>query len=394
MKNSAARTRREEGFALAAAILAIVVLGALVTGGFFAASQEGRAAMSAYSGTEAFYMAEQGLNELMGTWHRAQFSALPEGEMVDALNENVSRGGRTVGDYLVQVRRMGPELYFIQSTGRLLRPGGQPGAVRRVGQTVRTVSFEIPRDRAIQIYGGLDVSGNSTISGHDAIPPNWEDCEPEGSRAGIVARDGSRVNVRGAARVEGDPPVQEDPDLEDPDFLDYGDVDFDGLAAQADKIYPAGGGTITGVEPATTADGACDHGVPSNWGAPWDPDHPCHFYFPIIYAAGDQTIAAQGAGQGILLVEGDLSMRGGFEFYGIIIVRGSLSTTGTGAHLNGVVIVHSGGELDTDSQSAGNSIVNYSSCPIQRASERNEHTARVVPITRRSWVDLSSAGVY
>jgi len=382
-----------EGFALAAAILAVVAVGALVTAGFFAASQEGRAALSTYHGTEAFHLAEQGLNTVLGTWTRANFEQLDTGQVVSALEETVSRGGdRAVGAYSVHVRRMGPRLFFVQSEGRLLRPDGQPGAVRRIGQTVRIVSFDVPPDRAMQVFGGLDVRGNSRIRGDDFIPNNWADCDYDGEKAAVVAKDTSRIQRSGAAKIEGDPPKLEDPDLDHSDFLEYGDLDFDALFALAEKLYPHGT-TVTNTAPVLAADGSCDRSPISNWGAPLDTAHACHEYFPIIGGEGDLHFASSSSGQGILLVQGDLRITGGFEFYGIVVVRGKFTTAGTGGKINGIVMVYSGGDLDTDNLSAGNTVVNYSSCPIQRAQNYNEYTSRAVPITRRSWIDLSAAGV-
>ena len=41
-----------------------------------------------------------------------------------------------------------------------------------------------------------------------------------------------------------------------------------------------------------------------------------------------------GVGQGILLVDGTLDLRGNFVFYGLIIVQGSFETQGSGNRVN------------------------------------------------------------
>jgi hypothetical protein len=70
-------------------------------------------------------------------------------------------------------------------------------------------------------------------------------------------------------------------------------------------------------------------------------------------------------GQGILLVEGDLNVQGGFTFYGITVVRGNLKTTGTGGHFNGAVMA-ANVELD-DITVLGDALIQFSSCAVSRA---------------------------
>src|SRR5690606_16394634 len=173
----------------------------------------------------------------------------------------------------------------------------------------------------------------------------------------------------------------------------FGDIDFDDLKANADKIFPPGTSPITTLGPKVDSSGECDYGDRFNWGAPTLPDHACHFYFPNIYAEGNLKIAASGSGQGILLVEGDLELTGGMNFYGITIVKGRLNTKGNGGHLNGVTLVFSGGELAADETIVlGHAQVNFSSCAIERAIKNNPLTSRLKPIAQRSWMDITAAG--
>ena len=81
------KPRAREGFALAGALLALVVVGALVTGSFFAASQESAIGVSSRYNDEAMYVAEYALN---------QASAATSSDALKALTGPISLGTYTV----------------------------------------------------------------------------------------------------------------------------------------------------------------------------------------------------------------------------------------------------------------------------------------------------------
>ena len=116
-----------------------------------------------------------------------------------------------------------------------------------------------------------------------------------------------------------------------------------------------------------------------NWGSPLTTGGPCGNYFPIIWASGDLNIN-QVQGQGILLVDGDLSVQGGFEFYGPVIVKKTLKTTGSGGHFNGGVIA---ANINLDQNTVlGNAVINYSKCALLKALNASA-TASV--LKERGW---------
>jgi len=384
--------RTEEGFALAAAIFALVVVGALVTGGFFAASQEHRAGDSSRYTTEAFYTAEQGIADVIGTKNRAWFETIPLYGYTDPDTVVLYHGGKAVGRYITRVFRTGQRLYFVQSTGEVLRGGIYSGATRSLGLMARAMSVDVPSDRALQVFGQLRIGGNSRVDGNDLPPANWDDCDNIGAVNGVVARDTSVVTTFGNGKLFGNPPKAQNPGLGVDDFLQLGDFTFDELAAMAEKVYPPGA-VANNMQPVKDASGNCAIGELRNWGAPLDRNHPCHTYFPIIYGQGDLTLNANANGQGILLVEGDLHLTGGFLFYGIVIVKGKFESTGTDGHINGTALVYGDGEINVQNQAQGNSVVQFSSCAINRAITMNQWASRVVPLRQRGWMDLTGAGV-
>jgi hypothetical protein len=100
------------------------------------------------------------------------------------------------------------------------------------------------------------------------------------------------------------------------------------------------------------------------------------------------AINSNGYGQGIMLVEGDLAVQGGFTFYGPVIVRGELKTAGTGGHFNGGVIA-ANVNLGTTTV-LGNALVQFSSCAVERAILNSASLTRALPLAQRSWMDLSN----
>src|SRR5690606_12244211 len=93
---------RGEGFALSTAIVALVVIGLLVTGGFFAASQEGRNSTSSADADLALRVAEHGINTAVGTWTVGGLSNVGKD---GPKSIGLTVGGRTVGTAAVEARR-------------------------------------------------------------------------------------------------------------------------------------------------------------------------------------------------------------------------------------------------------------------------------------------------
>ncbi|MGH7475368.1 MAG: pilus assembly PilX N-terminal domain-containing protein [Longimicrobiales bacterium] len=374
---------KQDGFALPAALLAMVVIGAVVTGGFYAAGQEDRISASSAGSREAFYMAEYGIEEVVGTQFRPWYQSIAIGSTATASNA-VMLNGDTAGVYDVTVRRLDDELYLITSEGGLPQRGYLAGR-RQLAQVVKTENWDMPLSAALYVYGGISVTGTAEVDGVDA---DGGACNASGNSSvpGVISSDTSQVSTSGSGSIFGSPPVQEDATLDSTSLLNYGDVDFDKLAAQATITFTSSQ-TLNGMGPVVSS-GVCVTSNSLNWGDPENPGQPCSSYYPIIYVNGDLNLQT-GVGQGILLVEGDFRASGNFHFYGIVIVKGTLRTTGNGNHLNGVVIVNSGG-IDLDSSAAaGISEVKYSSCSALNAMSGYQ---RAVPIETRSWYDATAAG--
>jgi hypothetical protein len=89
-------------------------------------------------------------------------------------------------------------------------------------------------------------------------------------------------------------------------------------------------------------------------------------------------------GQGILMVDGDLSICGGFTFYGIVVARGRIKSCGSGFKIYGGA-VSGESELNPGGGAvAGANKLQYSHCVVDRVLSRSK-AARPEPLTERPW---------
>jgi len=379
---------RRHGFALPAAVFALVIVGILVTGGFYVARQESRIGVASQHAAQAFYLAERGVGEVIANPNASMLGSIP------MWGDTAVSGTVDGGTWEVGITRMSQRTYFLDGTAQVTRGGAMlGGATRRVGLIAKLFSAQIDPPAALTTQGELRIGGSSEILGNDQIPGAWSDyCDASDleDKAGIMIDDLDNITTAGNAYdVDGVPPADEDPSITPESLLDFGGMTFADLASVADIEFGYTA-TITGVAPDSVSGGdgwICRPGD-FNWGAPLDPGSICGTRFPIIYAKNSLHISSSAAGQGILLVENDLTITGGFQFFGPVIVKGTLSTTGTGGHIQGAVIA-ANVDLDT-STVLGNALVQYSGCSITRAVLNNSNLTRLRPLAERSWVDLSN----
>lgn len=139
---------------------------------------------------------------------------------------------------------------------------------------------------------------------------------------------GASVDVRGAIVASPTPAlgVIARPSL--------GRMDLSWLLSRADTVGPSG--TPQPLE----RFGGCDTGDPWSWGDPLRPHRPCGAHFPVKGRAGSLTLEG-GAGQAVLVVDGDVTLADGAVFQGIVVAAGIVRVT-TGSRLEGRVIAFGG----------------------------------------------------
>jgi hypothetical protein len=216
------------------------------------------------------------------------------------------------------------------------RADGHDGlsARRRASQIVRFDVAELSFPATIALEGDVPDSANALIDGADREPVGWA-C-PDGSSDAppvAVVRLAAPSDTAGCSGGQCSGPDSLPPPPGGGVSAARELAAIATLRSRASLRLPPGT-ALDGVGPAA-ANGECSVGAPDNWGDP-SRSGPCGDYLPLIHAEGNLTIGG-GAGQGILIVDGDLTLSGGFQFTGAVVVRGTLIVEGAGATIVGGV---------------------------------------------------------
>jgi hypothetical protein len=385
-KETGMRTPRlsdERGVALAVAVFALVVIGALVAGTFFAGQLEEQSGRNTMYAAQAAEAAEAAFNDALGVATGESFEAMTVAGGSRVLSNVSMGGGYTSGSASVTRLSDAGNIYLIRALGNRVDAQGNSVASQSIGSLVRLEALDIPVNAGLTARGDITVSGNAEVSGLDAVPPAWVSasvaCPPTDDVTGIRYNDGT-LDIKGSSKVKGDPVSLKDPTLTQAQITDM----FNELKKMATLTINLENPAAS--NPATTGNPVrCDRTVETNWGDPITKASPCFTYFPIIYRPGNLRLQGD-IGQGILLVEGDLTVTGAMVFYGPVVVTGTLSTAGNGgdgAKFYGGVIA--GNVALDDNKVSGGAMIEYSSCALKRALT---NSSSVQPLTERSWVQL------
>ncbi|HWP38449.1 MAG TPA: polymer-forming cytoskeletal protein [Gemmatimonadales bacterium] len=361
--------------ALPAAIYTLVVVGGLVSAAFCVSVLEQRLGLNSLKVNAAFAVADGGVAEVIGQWSGAGYNRL-------ALGQSASLPQRWVGEsgwYRGTVRRLTQQLFFIAIEAYSPDSAARQGA----GVLARLKPLEFDPRAALTVTGSVHLGTSTSASGNDEPPAGWTDCPGvTAPMAGLrlPPADSTTIVNEGCPGYEclsGSPKILADSTVTTEPLATGG---LSQLSLLANKTLP--GGSYTEIGTGATGGETCDVAAAENWGNPPAVGGPCGAYFPFIFIGGNATVSGNG-GQGVLVVDGDLEVDGGFHFAGVVIVAGTLSMTGAGGRVTGAVYA-SGASLRPGSV-LGSATVTYSSCALHKALTA---TAGAVPLDERAWVSV------
>jgi hypothetical protein len=361
--------------ALALALLAIVVIGALVSGTFFAGRLEMAAGRNTVYTAQATEAAEAGLATAFGSWNSAWNAYTIGTDNVQSSANPIS--GNTSVRYTNTVRRMQGGNYMITSTGQKLDRNGNILASRILAEMGKLATAEVDIQAAVTSQQGPEINGTADVSGFNFTPTGWTGCGTYSDLAGV--RTAETVGGNHPQNAIGNPAkIENDNSLDDSDFTGP----FNSLLPL--KTHTVSG-NVNGVEPSVSG-GVCDKTDQENWGEPWRGGgsvSACYNYFPVVYSAGNLRVNNT-RGQGILLVAGDLDLHGNFNWYGLIIVLGTFTTSGTDNVYGAVLVMND--LVSDETVIGGNVLVQWSGCAVAAALAAS---ARGVPLVDRKWAQVN-----
>ena len=361
--------RQGHGIALVTVLVAMVVMGLLLSASLFLALHDRRAGEAGHRRLDAFLAAEVGLTRAATSWDGSVFRGIDIGQS-RRLFEWLSDSS---GWYRTTLRRTGETTYLIAIEGF----NSDTVARQHLGILVTTAYPAIPLDAAFTVAGRASFGDRVTISGLDSPPPGLAGCAVGTGVAGALALDSAAVDL-GAAVVTGTPPVAFDPGLLEvlDTSLAWLHMPFVGRSADY-RLDSAAVDSLGGVLPWDTCDSR---------DVTWPTDNPdCWDEFPVTVIGGDLSGSGL-TGRGVLIVLGNLRITGPFEFSGVLIVQGQVvldaGLAGRGRLWGGIIVV---GDGSGSSQITGDWGVLYSRCAVERALRG---LVLVQPLAERGWAAL------
>jgi hypothetical protein len=381
----AVRLRDEHGMALATVIIALVVIGALVAAALMVGVQEQRMGESTRWMRKSAGLTEGGVNEVLRGWNAQSTNGMnlyPNAGSTLAVATTPSPSG--TGVYGGTVAKLTEQIYLLDVTGRdsatfAGRTRGDGGR-QRLGLLTRVLPLPVDVQAAMTIGAPVNFGGgNVFVQGTDHTPAGWSGCAaPGGALAGVRAKNaGDASNSNG--QMTGTPPVLITPTMDSTTFMQYGNTTYNALAAAATIQLSAGT-----YAPAPVVTGGVCTASNTNWGSPLAPAAACGKRYPIVHVGAGTTTISGGSGQGMLLVDGDLTISGAFTYYGLIIVRGKMTTTAGGSPtVYGALLVQSMNFATTSF--AGSANIYYSACALQRTRDA---VGNPTLLRSRGWLEL------
>jgi hypothetical protein len=268
------------------------------------------------------------------------------------------------------VERLAGPLYLVRSEATTA--GGTKARAAAIVRGIESAELWRAFPAALSAGGPVELWGGDAVHGFTSQTP----ARPGAESCQVTAVE----EIRAAFGTLERPAILPDPDLIEPERT--GPVPQLGPLADAELRRGADRYELAPValRPAEES-GLCDHGAVGNWGDPARPGAACSTCFPLIFAPGDLHLL-EGAGQGILIVGGDLIISGSAQFYGAVMVSGRLELRDR-AEIFGAV---TNTAADGSASLASASRITYDPCALQRAFSNAAALNRAFQPHDRGWI--------
>jgi len=392
--------RNERGAVLVTGLLLVLVLTILSVGAMMSTATELKMAANDRSSKQVFYVAEAGVEDgrsrlqssgsaspindnapsnpswtaFIGTPTRAGEKGYqssnsshvlftPLNSSVDYVvtithkldsSSNILKWGDSDGDGIPEENTSaGEPIYVISSEGRT--PTGAE----------KTVKIEAVRVPVITAPAALYTEASTTLQGSSTNVLGMDHCGTH-NVPGVITR--ATVSQNGHPTVTGSPvPIEENSTQN----IDTQAI-INRLKKNATSSYNVASSTQTGMNWGTPTPGATQQDASS-----------CSQHNIVYFNTQSTYVKLSGgtSGCGVLLVDGDLSVNGGFQWYGVIVVTGSITFLGGGGkNVTGGILA--GGSVSADLVGGDANII-YCSQGIRNQTE-------YLPLITLRWAELFS----
>jgi hypothetical protein len=374
---------KRRGIALLSALVALVLTSLAMVALFHLAVGESRRARSDVHGVQAAAAADGGLLTTVRDWPTNAWDTLRVGDTLPAVVHRFA-SARAV----VQGMRISEFVWHVVSSGESGDSAARTLARRRVNALFRLAVPDLPVEAALTARDSVSLRGSALVVGADSSGGIGGVACPPGSPGAAVATpdttavcDGSCAQHSGI-RALGAPALLQDTLAGDSlRYLRFGAEDWALLTAHAHAVLPAG--IVVTPAPQVTQ-GRCDPTVGSNWGDPTGVSL-CASHAPLIWARGDLEVRG-GAGQGLLLVDGDLTLSQGARFVGVVITRDDLMSGSGGGSIVGLTLAADLRKGPGDHTTLADGVrIQLGRCAVDGVLRRS---ARLVPVVSRWWATV------
>jgi len=393
------KTGDERGTVLIAGLLVIVLLTVLSLVGMMSTGTELRISSNDRSAKEAFYVAEAGVEDarsrlqasastfpiydnepnnalwtvFVGTEPKAQQKGYDSGNSSHYRYDKINT---TSLDYVVTIN------HKLNSSNQILKWGdsnsdGKAEENTAVGNNifvitsegytptgaVKPVRIECAPAPPITTPAAFYTKESTTIQGTSTHVFGIDGCGTS-SVPGIVTK--STVQQNGNPGITGDPvPMVQNSPM---------DIDIQGMVNNLKNYqnysYNVNSASYSGM----------NWGSPTPGGTQQSPSS-CNAHNIVYFNTNNTYVRLQGgsSGCGLLLVDGDLAVHGGFEWYGVILVTGSITFTGGGGkNVTGAILA--GGTAAVDLVGGDANII-YCSTAIRQPTDN-------LPLVTLRWAEI------
>ena len=223
------------------------------------------------------------------------------------------------------------------SNGKVMITSVATGPNNSKAQIQIVVIASPPPSSPATVYSKGDVTGNGsslTVNGNDA-------CGGGTALAPIYTKDPATTNLNGSPTLSGSPSTPQ-----------HGNLDID-ISGYIDSLKANATTTLTADQDGATYGGASNYVT---------------VYSDTNNPPNNQGLKLQNVtGYGILLVEGDLTLGGGFQWNGLILATGSVTLNGGGGGINIQGLVFTGTSTLTDVTINGGNVIGYDSCKVKKS---------------------------